>query len=538
MKNDKLLYENPNSNSSSDLYSIERTNTFSDINKFTDYDYLIQAEYDNINDTEGKLYKNEFTKEDKIILNNIKNDKVEKRHFKKWYKMSYSSEQIKFLSNIPSNEISKSLNHFNEFSLNQKNLNSISQSENGLRNYYLKNKKHFKSRVIKGPPNPFRNLSYVTLSNIPIDRVSNFYYEILKNNLEIDIEKQINNDLPRTLIESKIQLETEINDEDEDEEEENNHLKNMEKPLLRILKVIALIDKELSYCQGMNFIVGFLLFITNGNEIDSFYLMIALLSKTYNNKYGIRGFFTNKFPLLQFYIWIFHKEFSKKFSKIYNLFSNLEIPNECWISKWFQTLFVHNIPYCNLIRLWDFIFTDGIKGLISICLSIIDYFEKDFEKVKDETEVTDIFKKIRKDSNFVDIKKIIELSSKKYHIKKKTLGKYKKEYIIEKKIEIKTSVFDDIKYDMDIIKNYIIGSNSDFINNFDKKNIFEKEIDFDKISKKLNSCKTFSSYINYNGNNEDDYIIKESLVEHNIPYSNNNKNNFNLQNPFSSFPSK
>ena len=480
--------------------------------------------------------------------------------------MSYSSEQLKFLSNIPSNEISKSLNLFNEFSLDQKNLNSISQSENGLRNYYLKNKKHFKSRVIKGPPNPFRNLSYVTLSNIPIDRVSNFYYEILKNNLEIDIEKQINNDLPRTLIESKIQLETEINDEDE--EEENNHLKNMEKPLLRILKVIALIDKELSYCQGMNFIVGFLLFITNGNEIDSFYLMIALLSKTYNNKYGIRGFFTNKFPLLQFYIWIFHKEFSKKFSKIYNLFSNLEIPNECWISKWFQTLFVHNIPYCNLIRLWDFIFTDGIKGLISICLSIIDYFEKDFEKVKDETEVTDIFKKIRKDSNFVDIKKIIELSSKKYHIKKKTLGKYKKEYIIEKKIEIKpsifdekyhikkktlgkykkeyiieqkieikTSVFDDIKYDMDIIKNYIIGSNLDFINNFDEKNIFEKEIDFDKISKKLNSCKKFSSYIKYNGNNEDDYIIKESLVEHNIPYSNNNKNNFNLQNPFSSFPS-
>ena len=118
------------------------------------------------------------------------------------------------------------------------------------------------------------------------------------------------------------------------------------------------------------------------------------------------------------------------------------------------------------------------------------------------------------------------------------MGKYKKEYIIEKKIEIKTSVFDDIKYNMDIIKNYIIGSHLDFINNFDEKNIFEKEIDFDKISKKLNSCKKFSSYINYNGNNEDDYIIKESLVEHNIPYSNNNKNNFNLQNPFSSFPSK
>ena len=47
------------------------------------------------------------------------------------------------------------------------------------------------------------------------------------------------------------------------------------------------------------------------------------------------------------------------------------------------------------------------------------------------------------------------------------MGKYKKEYIIEKKIEIKTSVFDYIIYDMDIIKNYIIGSHLDFINNFD-----------------------------------------------------------------------
>ena len=538
MQNENILNENPNSNSSTEINSIGRTNSFTYSNKFSDYDYLIQAEYDNIFETEGKLYKNEFTKEDKIILNNIKNDKVEKRHFKKWYKMSYSSEQIKLLSNIPSNEISKSLNNFNQFSLNQINLNSISQSENGLRNYYLKNKKHFKSRVIKGPPYPFRNLAYVTLSNIPIDRVSNFYYEILKNNLENNIENQINQDLPRSLIESQNLFEKEINNLEE-ENEENNFLQNIQKQILRILKVIALIDKELSYCQGMNFIVGFLLYITNGNEIDSFYLMIALLSKTYNDKYGIRGFFTNKFPLLQFYIWIFNIEFSKKFSKLYNLFSNLQIPNECWISKWFQTLFVHNIPYCNLIRLWDFIFTDGIKGLISICLSLIDYFEKDFEKVKDETEVTDIFKRIRKDSKFVDIKKIIELASKKYHIKKKHLSKYKKEYIIEKNIKTKTSVFDDIKYDMNIIKNYIIGSNLDFINNFEGQK-FDVEIDFNEYSKKLNKCKKFSSNVKYNKSMDKDYdcIIKESILEHNIPYSNHYSDDLKFHNPFSSISNK
>ena len=71
-----------------------------------------------------------------------------------------------------------------------------------------------------------------------------------------------------------------------------------------------------------------------------------------------------------------------------------------------------------------------------------------------------------------------------------------------------------------------------------KRIYLKKKLILIKFQKKLNSCKKFSSYINYNGNNDDDYIIEESLVEHNIPYSNNNNNNFNLQNPFSSFPSK
>ena len=35
MQNENILNENPNSNSSSDLYSIERTNSLSDLNKFT-----------------------------------------------------------------------------------------------------------------------------------------------------------------------------------------------------------------------------------------------------------------------------------------------------------------------------------------------------------------------------------------------------------------------------------------------------------------------------------------------------------------------
>ena len=54
--------------------------------------------------------------------------------------------------------------------------------------------------------------------------------------------------------------------------------------MYNILKA-ALIDKELSYCQWMNFIISFLLYIIKGNEIDSFYLIINLLNKIFNKKF-------------------------------------------------------------------------------------------------------------------------------------------------------------------------------------------------------------------------------------------------------------
>ncbi len=119
------------------------------------------------------------------------------------------------------------------------------------------------------------------------------------------------------------------------------------------------------------------------------------------------------------------------------------------------------------------------------------------------------------------------------------MSKYKKEYIIEKNIKTKTSVFDDIKYDMNIIKNYIIGSNLDFINNFEGQK-FDVEIDFNEYSKKLNKCKKFSSNVKYNKNMDKDYdcIIRESKLEHNIPYSNHYSDDLKFHNPFSSISNK
>ena len=46
--------------------------------------------------------------------------------------------------------------------------------------------------------------------------------------------------------------------------------------LYRLLKAYAVNDPELGYCLGMNFLLGFLLELSNFNEVDTFFLLTTL----------------------------------------------------------------------------------------------------------------------------------------------------------------------------------------------------------------------------------------------------------------------
>ena len=98
------------------------------------------------------------------------------------------------------------------------------------------------------------------MSGIPINRPYIYYYNLLTYDLNEENEIQIKKDLNRT-IESKY-----------------FNIEDFKESLYRILKAISILDKEMSYVQGINFIVGFLLVITNRNENDTFYFIMALFS--------------------------------------------------------------------------------------------------------------------------------------------------------------------------------------------------------------------------------------------------------------------
>ena len=64
---------------------------------------------------------------------------------------------------------------------------------------------------------------------------------------------------------------------------------------LEILKNLLIYSSSLikdGYCQGLNFIVGFLLKVTNFDEIKTYYFLKNILPH-------LKGYFENGFPLLK-----------------------------------------------------------------------------------------------------------------------------------------------------------------------------------------------------------------------------------------------
>ena len=323
-------------------------------------------------------------------LEKEKADKVKKRHFFKWYAMSYAINKnifatvpMEMLFQKSSSPQTEQLDKDDNDKANQSeeglilpppNEFGISGSEEGLRQYNEENEAHFESRVVKAPPVAFRWLGWLIVLKVPIKRLVTPYNNLQTYPLSIEIENQIQKDLTRTLEESHIMI-TEI-----------------KACMYRILKALALIDTNMSYVQGINFICGFLLVISNQNEIDTFYLMMSLFSETFSDKFRMREFFTEKFPMIDIYYTVFLRHVQQNFPKVAEHIDKISLPHLCWISPWMQMMYVNVFPNEDVLRIWDCLFVYGMSFLISFGLSIVEVIEEDFVKISDLTLMGEYFK--------------------------------------------------------------------------------------------------------------------------------------------------
>lgn len=492
----------------------------------------------------SREYTSKFNKFDsnRLYYDNELKEKIIKTISQSYYK-----------SNI---NINMNINQHNNSSDKLQNDVSSDLIEGNLRIFYMKNNIKFKERIAKGPPSLFRWISWIIVSKIPEYRKENLYilsYLNMKDEAtELQIKKDLNRSYPCQFIENL----------NEDE------ISNKEFSLYRLLKSFAGVDSEVLYCQGMNFIANFILFMSDYKEIDAFYIMIALFSNTYSSIYGVRGFFTKGFPLLQFYLKVFHINLEQRNSKLSkHLLINLELKDEAWIGKWMMTMFTISFPFEVVMRIWDCIFIYGIEFIIKFSLAMMTEIEFDILNIHDTSDFIEYFKEMspfeNEDINDIAIYNINAQEGKekksrlkyKFNIEKviksacsvklnKDISILKKQY--EEKTNIRLSK-ENIKYDIrkevDLNSIYEIKSSTGMTNeikeesHFSKENLFNSIVSSDKSDKvdiiNINSKVLFgyghrSSSVNYSKESSSNNINENIVEEGELDIKNENINKYSF----------
>ena len=189
------------------------------------------------------------------------------------------------------------------------------------------------------------------------EEYNSFLSSINKNKINIQIKK----DLTRTFSDTSYQTEKNLN----------------------ILKNLMIFTSSLTkdgYCQGMNFIVGFILTVTNFDEIKSYYILKNIFPE-------IKGYFETGFPLLKKNINLFYKLFCKLYPKLNSHFAKHDVYAQFWVGRWLQTLFILSLPFDELCFIWDLLLIKGFNFAIYISLAIVYYLEKYLMKLDDSSDI-------------------------------------------------------------------------------------------------------------------------------------------------------
>jgi len=339
-----------------------------------------------------------------------------------------------------------------------------------LKQYYDNNKESIIKNLQLGCPESFRlmiwnivnNINYLNNLNISLNNqnynANEFYKNLLCKELDKSKSDLIYRDVKRTFpfqnYNSINQKKKEIN----------------EVSLFNVLKAFWNIDDEIGYCQGMNYITGFLLINTDFNEKNAFYLLISIFSNTFfkrkRNNFSLRGLFFEEFPLLYFYLFIFDDLLNQHIPKLKKHLLDNDITNDVWIIKWIQTAFTIILPINWSKKLWDNIFATDFLFLIKFSISLCISLSIDIIQLNEQQLIMDYFRNIQiipmsynnpflenklDIDNLLNYAKKVEINIDEY-ISKYEMEKERGRYFKEKIYKINNIEYFDINYDINIKK--------------------------------------------------------------------------------------
>ncbi len=142
--------------------------------------------------------------------------------------------------------------------------------------------------------------------------------------------------------------------------------------LVSVLNVLAYCNADVEYCQGMNFLAGYL-YMLNGNETDTFKFLKCLIER-----YEMRDLFTEGVPLLKRYFYELDRLLHITYPELSAYFRAEGLSTSFFASAWFMTVFSYCIQHVKddkptelMLAIWDAFMIDGWKAIFKASLFII-----------------------------------------------------------------------------------------------------------------------------------------------------------------------
>jgi hypothetical protein len=168
--------------------------------------------------------------------------------------------------------------------------------------------------------------------------------------------------------------------------------------LTNILKTYAYFNQEIEYCQGMNFIVGFLLMVFKDEE-TAFKALTELVER-----FNMADLFNSDLPKLKLFFYQLDRLISIVEPDLHAHLKDEMINASYFASAWFITIFTNSmkkqrsteeskeqVPVLseNLLQLWDYFLVSGWKAVLKMGLFVLkddagNLIQLSFEEILNE----------------------------------------------------------------------------------------------------------------------------------------------------------
>lgn len=139
---------------------------------------------------------------------------------------------------------------------------------------------------------------------------------------------------------------------------ENIFFESIRTPLFNVLIAYSNHNKDIGYCQGLNYIAGLILLVTK-NEEWTFWLLKVLVEKitsSYHTK-TMTGLITD--------IAVLREMLMERAPDVCEHLERCGLPCAVITTKWFICMFAEVLPIETVLRIWDCLFHEGSKVIVN-----------------------------------------------------------------------------------------------------------------------------------------------------------------------------